>query len=237
MIFERRAYTLRPGWLEAFWEAQENWNVPAVFGPILKRNIGYFSAVTGSSEEVVHLYRFDSLDQWDALYKAYYKAQSPDYFALVRAWMLRQENSFLAPPSIASLAARWTGARLLAPPGLDAVSPEAACIVETTILLFPGAMPVYWQACEAHRLVPEPLDDRNLLAELVSLIGRLHSVARYEAFRDPAEALQRMAERNEDPRWRGFERAYADWVADRTVTVLRLTPLATRRALLGGAAG
>ena len=208
-----------------------------MFGPILERNIGYFSAVTGSSEEVVHLYRFDSLDQWDALYKAYYKAQSADYFALVRPWMLRQENSFLAPPPIASLAARWTGPCLLAPSGLargEPGAPESACVVETTTMLFPGGVPVYWQAREAHWLTLEPLDD-NLMAELVSLVGRLHRVVRYEAFRDPAEALQRIGERSEDPRRRGFERAYADWVADRTVTVLRLTPLASRRALLGAA--
>ncbi len=59
MIFERRAYTLRPGKLQAFWNEQETWNTKEKFGSLLERNIGYFSAATGSSEEIVHLYRFE----------------------------------------------------------------------------------------------------------------------------------------------------------------------------------
>jgi len=235
MIFERRAYTLRPGRLAAFWKAQESWNRPDVFGPILDRNIGYFSAFTGSADEVVHLYRFESLDQWDATYKAYYKAQSPDYFALVRPWMLRQENGFLAPPPFANLAARWTGPRLTRPANLATLD-AGACVVETAIAFLPGGLPAYWKAYESHRLAPDPLDE-SLLAELVSLTGRLHRVFRYEGFRDISEAQRRMDERDQDPDWRAFERAFADWVADRSVTVLRLSPLASRRAFLGAQSG
>jgi hypothetical protein len=196
MIFERRAYTLRPQRLEAFWEAQEAWNRPEVFGPILNHNIGYFSAVTGSADEVVHLYRFESLDQWDATYGAYYRAQSPDYFALVRPWMLRQENGFLATPPLASLSARWTGPRLMRPSNLAAAYADA-CVVETAISFFPGGLPAYWRACETHRLEPDPLDE-SLLAELVSLTGRLHRVLRYEGFRSIAEAQRQIDERRPD---------------------------------------
>jgi hypothetical protein len=103
MIFERRVYTFRPGKLDAFWDAQGAWNTDEVFGPILAHNIGYFSTAAGENDLAIHLYRFDSLDQWQAMYGQYYQAQSPEYFALVRPWMLRQENAFLTVPPAAGV--------------------------------------------------------------------------------------------------------------------------------------
>jgi hypothetical protein len=238
VIFERRAYKLRPGKLEAFWVGQETWNTKAVFGPLLERNIGYFRAVTGSLDEIVHLYRFDSLEQWQAVYQQFYAAQSPDYFKLVRPWMLRQENSFLAAPPVVSLASRWTGEKLLLPPGVDPKAPpDKMCVIETTLLLLLGGLPAYWQACEAHRLQLDAPSDANLLAELVSLVGRQHRIVRYEIFCDSSEAFERMTAQQADPSWQAFERSWSDWVADRTVTVLRPSPLASRRALLAESAG
>jgi hypothetical protein len=63
MLFERRAYTLRPGTLDTFWGLQRKWNTPTNFRPLLERNIGYFSTTAGPAERIVHLYRRDSYDQ------------------------------------------------------------------------------------------------------------------------------------------------------------------------------
>ena len=38
MLFERRAYTLRTGCEDAFWELQRTWNTPKSFRPLLERN-------------------------------------------------------------------------------------------------------------------------------------------------------------------------------------------------------
>ena len=236
MIFERRAYTLRPGRLEAFWEAQARWNTEAVFGPILERNVGYFSALSGRRDQVVHLYRFASLDQWRSLYSAYYDAQSPDYFALVRPWMLRQENAFLGPPPDATLASLWTGDALLLPPALEAPpDPECACVVETITDLLPGGLPRFWQAVGEHG--PE-IDCfcRHRAAVLAALAGRLHRVFRYEVFASETDALRHAEARDADPRWQSFARSTAEWVVDETTALLRPAPLASRRALLDGRA-
>ena len=47
MIFERRAYTFRPGNIQPFWEAQVEWNTEAVFGPIRRHLISYFVTTSG----------------------------------------------------------------------------------------------------------------------------------------------------------------------------------------------
>ena len=235
MIFERRAYTLRPGKLEAFWDAQRTWNTKAVFGPILNRNIAYLSTVTGHSDQVVHLYRFDSLDQWHTLYGQYYEAQSPEYFALVRPWMLRQENAFLVPPPVKELASCWTGSGLLLPSALQPIpAPEAICVTETTIDFFPGGMPAYWKAHQAHGFEAGADDRRHLMAVMMSLVGRLHRLVRYQGFANATEAQQYYDARAADPRWKAFVRAYADWVASETTMALRPSPVPSRRALFEG---
>ena len=58
MIFERRVYTLRPGKVDAFWDAQGVWNTPVVFGGVLERNLAYFSPIVGDTDQIIHLYRF-----------------------------------------------------------------------------------------------------------------------------------------------------------------------------------
>ena len=129
MIIERRRYTLRPGTLQRFWAAQATWNTEAVFGPILAKNIAYFSAVTGPADQIVHLYRFDSLEDWQQRYAGYYAAQNPDYFALVRPLMLRQDNGFLvAPPGREELARLWAGERLILPDALPLGQDPLRCL-------------------------------------------------------------------------------------------------------------
>jgi len=233
MIFERRVYTFRPGKLDAFWEAQGAWNTDEVFGPLLSRNIGYFSATAGENDQLIHLYRFDSLDQWQTLYGQYYRAQSPEYFALVRPWMLRQENAFLTAAPVGEPTACWTGPRLLPPPSLRLCpAPEKVCVLETRIDLLPGGLPAYWRAHEAHRPDADAHSKSHLMAVLVSLVGRLHRVFRYQAFADAASAQREQEARAADPRWREFSSAYAEWVADETTIAQHPSPLPSRRAFL-----
>jgi hypothetical protein len=234
MIFERRVYTFRPGKLDAFWDAQGAWNTDEVFGPILAHNIGYFSTAAGENDLAIHLYRFDSLDQWQAMYGQYYQAQSPEYFALVRPWMLRQENAFLTVPPAAEFAACWTGPRLLAPPSLRLCpAPEKICVLETRIDFLPGGLPVYWRAHEAHRPDAGVHGQSHLMAMLISLVGRLHRVLRYEAFADADSARRAQDARAADPRWRAFSSDYAAWAAEEATIALRPSPLPSRRGFLG----
>ena len=62
MLFERRAYTLRPGCEEAYWALQRQWNKPSAFRPLLERSVGFFAVAAGDAERIVHLYRWDDYD-------------------------------------------------------------------------------------------------------------------------------------------------------------------------------
>jgi hypothetical protein len=90
MLFERRAYTLRPGTLEAFWGLQRNWNTPTSFRPLLERNIGYFSTTAGPAERIVHLYRWDSYDQAKRHLAAIVTPERMEYFLSARKLLLSQ---------------------------------------------------------------------------------------------------------------------------------------------------
>ncbi len=134
---------------------------------------------------------------------------------------------------MASLTSRWTGERLLVPSGFDPKgATDKMCIAETTILLLPGGLPSYWQACEAHRPQLGALSDGRLLAELVALVGRLHRIVRYEIFQNSTEAMDLLQAQAANSGWQAFEREWSEWIADRNVSLLRLSPLASRRALL-----
>ena len=62
MLFERRAYTLRPGSEPTYWALQRQWNKPASARPLLERNLSFFTMTAGDGERIVHLYRWDSYD-------------------------------------------------------------------------------------------------------------------------------------------------------------------------------
>ena len=53
MLFERRAYTLRPENAAMFWQLQEKWNTPAQIPGLLARNVGYFQTLAGPAEQSI----------------------------------------------------------------------------------------------------------------------------------------------------------------------------------------
>jgi len=109
MLFERRAYTLRPGTLETFWGLQRKWNTPTSFRPLLERNIGYFSTIAGPAERIVHLYRWDSYDQAKRHLAAIVTPERMEYFVSGRKLLVRQETAFLDPAPLPALNPVWGG--------------------------------------------------------------------------------------------------------------------------------
>lgn len=234
MIFERRAYTFRPGKIETFWKAQEEWNTPDVYSVVLDHNLSYFSTVSGPTDTVIQLYRFQSMDHWKACYDTYYATQKLDYFQLVRPCMVRQENGFFAPSPVAGLAETLSSATPHLPAQiakLSAASPGQLCVVETVIDFFPGGLVTFWEACRQHDIARHPIDGSARIAVLVSVIGRIHRVVIYHGFANSAEAEKHRSALAADPAWQAFEASYQHVVADRMTSYLKLAPLPRMRTL------
>jgi hypothetical protein len=91
MLFERRAYTLRPGSepnLLGVATPMEQTRPP--FRPLLERNLGYFAMAAGDGERIVHLYRWDNYDDAKQRLGAIVTPERMEYFHL------RQEASSCA---------------------------------------------------------------------------------------------------------------------------------------------
>lgn len=237
MIYERRAYTFRPGGLEKFWSAQPTWNADDVFGEIRAANISYFQLDSTEVERIVHLYRFDSLNAWRDTYERYYAAQNPEYFALVRPTMLAQENAFLiAAPGREGLV-KWADPTFTIRSLIgDAIGNEdlgEVVVSEEELQLRPGGLPAYWQAYGELRFERDRSADSNLIAVHQALVGRLHRVFCYRWFRslDAAKAFEEA--RGEDPVERAFKAAYGAFLETEAISHLRPAPLARLRALFG----
>lgn len=230
MLFEHRAYTLKPGATNAFWQAQVDRGFDLV-KPILDRSVGYFSACSGPVDQVVHLYRYDSYEDWTTrLHGLYAVAALEPYFKTVRALMVAQENKFLAPAPLIELTPIWgAGNDWLPGQGRPAVATSAsgpdAVVEETTAILFPGALPLYWAAYREHGLGTPALGTESLLACFVSVVGRLHQVIHYRRYRSYAERQAFIAERDQDSHWQAFQRAIGPLVASNESKLLRPAPI------------
>ncbi len=234
MIFERRAYQFRPGMIEAFWKAQEDWNTPDVYGVVLDHNLSYFSTVAGPTDQVIQLYRFQSLDHWRACYEQYYRTQKLDYFQLVRPCMIRQENGFYIAPPVAELAEHFTAEKPRLPERVAAAAvkdPGGLCVVETMMDFFPGGLVAYWEAARKHGIASEEMDRPHRMAVLVSLVGRIHRVIQYHGFSSMEDAQRHKAKRNADAGWRDFTESYQRFVADTQTAFLRPAPIPRMRTL------
>lgn len=231
MLIEHRCYTLKPGATSAFWQAQVD-RGPALVEPILARLIGYFSACSGPVDQVVHLYRYDSYEDWTTrLHGLYAVAALEPYFKTVRALMVAQENKFLAPAPLTELTPLWGAESDWLPgQGRPAVATSAssldAVVEETTAMLLPGTLPLYWAAYREHGLGTTVLGQESLLGCFVSVVGRLHQVIHYRRYRSYVERQAFIAERDQDRHWQALQRAIGPFVASHEHKLLRPAPIA-----------
>ncbi|WP_346907239.1 hypothetical protein [uncultured Roseibium sp.] len=161
MIYERRAYLLRQGEEDAFWEAQEKWNSGPLFQPLLQSNLFYLVCPGEDGTEILHFYRYDDLNHWRATYDRYFAAQDSAFFATVRGLMLSQQTDFF----VESPFYPGNGVRTSEAIGDDLT------VVETIVDALPGQLPRYWEGA----------DDQPLIA-VQSLTGTLHRALEYRAF-------------------------------------------------------
>ncbi len=249
MLIEYRAYTLRPGQLQAFVEAQALRGFDPASRPIMARLIGYFVECFGTTDRLVHLWRFDDYDDWIT------RLHRPDpardaYFKIVRPLMLAQENRFMLPAPVPALTPLWGNGNDWLPdqPAPLLGSATDARFSLTTTQLFPGQLPAYWEACRAQRAAlaaggptgpddpdPDRAADGRLLATFYTLVGAQHQVTALR-HHPGAAALARWQQASATQAvTAAFDERIRALVASRTTVLLRPVTVAAMSPLFGPA--
>ncbi len=229
MLFERRCYTLRPGGTAAFWQAQVDRGFDLV-RPIQQRLIGYFQAVSGPADQVIHLYRYDGFDDWkQRLHGLYAVPALEPYFRTVRALMTAQENAFLSRAPVNELSPLWndTGDWVPdqpAPPRLRGAH-AGSLVDEHTCVLLPGTQPRFWQAWREAAVVPELIDAGSLIGSFVALVGQQHVVRTYRFHDDLTARAALAARRNGHPGWQALQQQIAPCLVSEHSMLLRPAPM------------
>jgi len=234
MLFERRAYTLRPGARETFWGLQRKWNTPVSFRPMLEHNIGYFATVAGPAERIVHLYRWDSYDQAKRNLAAITTPERMEYFVTARKLLLRQETAFLEAAPHAELSPIWGSGRDWRPgtpvfPNLD--DPATLAVTETVLDFVPGGVAVYWEGYRKLDDATVEVTRQNLIGTFLVTTGPLHRVIQYRWFPNWQQAEKHRQKLEESPSWSQFVETYRPHVHECHVAQLSPSPVPWMRPL------
>ena len=226
MIFECRRYTLQPGRMNDFIALQHRRGFDGPNAGFISRVIGYFETVTGTPEQIVHLYRYDSYEDWiEKLHGLYGIPELGFYFTEARAMVDRQETGFFQSAPIAGLSPLWHGETDWLPgPGQerwDLREMPDLLVEETLEALRPGGLPAYWEAMAACGLEATAPLRRDTIATWSSMTGRLHVVASYRLFSSIADREERRREAGAGPAMAAFNEALRPILRERTTTLLR----------------
>jgi hypothetical protein len=234
MLFERRAYTLRPGCEDTFWRLQREWNTPTTYRPMIERNVGFFSIAAGSAEQIVHLYRWDNYDDGKQRIAAIATPARAAYFAAARDLLIAQESTLLDRAPIAELNPLWNADRDWMPgsPAFADVGDATDFIVSESVLDFlPGGLAAYW---DGYRKLDAKTMDRvrqGLIGVFFVTTGPLHRAVCYHLHRSAQDADDRQRALAQDPAWRAFTESYRPRVVGSRTFYLRPSPVPWMRPL------
>jgi hypothetical protein len=234
MLFERRAYTLRPGTLETFWGLQRKWNTPTSFRPLLERNIGYFSTTAGPAERIIHIYRWDNYDQAKRQLASIVTPQRMEYFVTARKLLARQETSFLDPAPLPRLNPIWGGGNDWLPgePVFKSVADPTSLVVTESVLDFvPGGASAYWEGYDALDAQTADLAQRHLIGTFLVSTGPLHRVLQYRWYPSLEEAEAHRNALAEREAWGTFADSYRSLVNESHTALLKPSPVPWMRSL------
>jgi hypothetical protein len=234
MLFERRAYTLRPGSEEAYWALQRRWNTPASFRPLLERNLGFFAMAAGDAERIVHLYRWDSYDDAKQRLGEIVTPERMEYFAAARNLLLRQENAYLDRAPLPELSPLWNEKRDWLPgqPAFADVSNASELAVSERVLDFlPGGLIAHWESFR--KLKPATMEQfcTRLIGVLLVTVGSLHRTIAYHWHRSWPEAEAHRHQLAELPDWNAFMDDNRSRIVGGHITHLRPSPVPWMREL------
>ncbi|MGE0255619.1 MAG: NIPSNAP family protein [Alphaproteobacteria bacterium] len=192
MILEQRTYTLHPGNLAAFWQMQVDRGFD-IIRPVMERALGTYVTVEGTADQIIHLFRYDDLNDWQARLRSQYgMPELQPYFAKVRPTVARQVNAFWLPAPVDAAVPLWSGGR----DWLPGDAPVAALgdhpnlvIEQETLSLRPGKLPQFWPLLEAEGMVALAPLDAGLIGCFYAMIGVQHQVVWYR-WAESVEALR-----------------------------------------------
>lgn len=209
MIIEYRAYTMKVGNLNKFYQAQIDRGFDGVMAPLMQESlIGYFTTISGPVEQIIHLYSFNDLEEWRYRYDSIYsKDELLKYFHMVRPLIQSQENTFLLPAPIKSIYSLFSkdnywqrGDKPLA----DLKLFPSLLIEQQTISLLPGTLDKYWEAYEEYALQCLTPLETNQIGTFYTLVGSLHKVYHIRYFDDMPDKERRTNAVLMNPRWNEF---------------------------------
>jgi hypothetical protein len=207
MIMEHRIYTMRPGNVAAFVQAQIDRGFD-IMHPLIGNCVGYFDTFAGPADQIVHLWAFDDLEDWRARYNAVYGIpELQPYFLTVRPLMLAQEVKMLVPAPLDALTPLWGGTRDWRAGGAPIGDLEKApdtIVEERTQSLQPGSLPKYWDAYARHGVDAVANVHDHLIGVFFTLIGPLHQVIHLWRYTDQGERERVQAMLHTNDRWRAF---------------------------------
>lgn len=192
MIVERRAYQVDTGQVDEFWAVQRDWYWPPEIGDFFNHLIGYFETTERGAREIVHLYRYDSLADWESRYRALYQRFPPHLFNVVRNLLSAQETTFMAPAPVALPQIPDLDRPAGPPVGYDGYGkalPAELVVQEVVTDFLPGGIFAHWAAL-AELPAASPALTHNLVGMFSAMTGRLHRKYEYRWFasRDAAAA-------------------------------------------------
>lgn len=235
MIFERRAYTMEPGHVPAFDQAQ----IDRGFDPVksyMDRLVGYFSTRTGPVDQVVHLYRYDSFDDWNQRLRGLYSVpEMTPYFVNTRKIVRKQINGFFDPLPVDALNPLWAGGKDWLPETGHRVAPLNSDIVveERVFQLRPGGVPAFVEACNAGGSDALSVLGDSRIGALVSAVGPLHQVSLWWWFANNDAREQKVGALQDSTGWHEFVSAIAPAVTDQSSLLLQPRPVPEMSPLFG----
>jgi hypothetical protein len=103
MIIDERTYTTHPGKVKAFLEVYERLAKPIQW-PILGDPVGFFVTDIGTLNQVVHLWKYDSMaDREQRRAKLAVAPNWGDYLDAATPLLLRMENRILVPTAFSPM--------------------------------------------------------------------------------------------------------------------------------------
>jgi hypothetical protein len=234
MLFERRAYTLRPDSEAAYWALQRKWNDPASFRPLLERNLGFFAMAAGNGERIVHLYRWDSYDDAKQRLAAIVTPERMEYFIAARNLLLGQENAFLDRAPVAELTPLWNDQRDWLPGQLafpNAGNTSELAVSERVLDFLPGGLLAYWEGFRKLNAATMGVFCTRLIGVFFVTVGTLHRTFAYHFHKSWTEAEAHRRQLAEFPDWKAFMEDNRPRIVGGHVTHLTPSPLPWMREL------